>query len=385
MEPENFMTRPAVSRKLTPGGLRQRGFGLLVDTREALDTVIVGGGIIGAALFHELADRGARVCLIEQDRVGLGTTAWSGGIVRCYHDDPVLVERAIQGLTFFRSFAEQTGTRAEFIETGFLYIPHPSRHEQARSLTDRIAQSFPAQLLSSSDLDRKFGHLLSGPAEYAVWEPHAGYLDATQVTRALVRSAVRKGGRLLEGVRVDGLNRVEGRVRGVRGSTGVIAADAVVLAVGAHTPRLLDSWGISHDVWAQAIQVELRGVDSPPTDHPAYMDDVCSINGRPDPDSAGMLLGHPTGHRIDGAIERTAIDPDQSELAVTAGRRRFSWVEGSVSLGGFRAAECYAPEGRGRVAWVPEEAGLMLATGFNGGGFKLAPWAAGQAARLLAG
>ncbi|MFD4658704.1 NAD(P)/FAD-dependent oxidoreductase [Kitasatospora sp. NPDC058444] len=336
-------------------------------------------------MFHELADRGARVCLVEQDRTGLGTTAWSGGIVRCYHDDPVLVERGIQGLSFFRSFAERTGIHADFTETGFLYIPHPNRYEQARILTDRISQSFPAQLLSAADLDRKFGHILGESAEFAVWEPQAGYLDATQVTRALVRSAVRKGGRLLEGVRVDGLNRVEGRVRGVRGSTGVLAADAVVLAAGAHTPRLLDSWGIPHDLWAQAIQVELRGVDAAPKDHPAYMDDVLSVNGRPDPDSNGMLLGHPTGHRIDGAIERTAVDPQQSRLAVTAGRRRFTWVDASVPLGGFRAAECYAPDGRGRVGWVPEEPGLMLATGFNGGAFKLAPWAAGEAARLLAG
>ncbi|MFG2906708.1 NAD(P)/FAD-dependent oxidoreductase [Kitasatospora sp. NPDC048286] len=358
---------------------------LLSGTSEMLDAVVVGGGIVGAAVFHELADRGARVCLVEQDRTGLGTTAWSGGIVRCYHDDPLLVERAIQGLSFFRNFAERTGIHADFIESGFLYIPRPSMREQARSLTDRIARSFPAELLSSADLDRKFGHLLNRSAEFAVWEPQAGYLDATQVTRALVRSAVRKGGRLLEGVRVDGPNRVGGRVRGVRGSTGVVAADAVVLATGAHTPRLLDSWGVPHDLWAQAIQVELRGVDGAPADHPAYMDDVCSVNGRPDPDSAGMLLGHPTGYRVDGAIERTAVDPEQSRLAVEAGRRRFGWVEASVPLGGFRAAECYAPDGRGRVAWVPQEAGLMLATGFNGGAFKLAPWAAGEAARLLAG
>lgn len=305
--------------------------------------------------------------------------------MRCYHDDPVLVERAIQGLSFFRNFAERTGVHAEFIETGFLYIPDPNRREQARALTGRIAQSFPAQWLSSADVERKFGHLLSNSVEYAVWEPHAGYLDAMNVTRALVRSGVRKGGRLLEGVRVDSLNRVGGRVRGVRGSTGEVSADAVVLAVGAHTPRLLDSWGISHDVWAQAIQVELRGIEGSLADHPAYMDDVYSINGRPDPDSAGMLLGHPTGHCIDGAVERTAINPDQSQLALTAGAQRFNWVGRSSSLGGFRAAECYAPQGRGRVAWVPEEAGLMLATGFNGGGFKLAPWAAEEAARLLVG
>ncbi|MFB7510648.1 NAD(P)/FAD-dependent oxidoreductase [Streptomyces broussonetiae] len=350
---------------------------------EVLDAVIVGGGIMGAALFHELAGRNRKVLLVEQDRIGLGTTAWSGGIVRCYHDDPVLVDRSILGLSFYREFSRRTGIHVAFNRTGFLYIPHPSRLEHARMLTDRIAQSAPAEWLSGADAERRFGHVLSSSVEGAVWEPQAGYLDALETTRALVRAGVRKGGRVLEGVRVDGLTRTGGRVRGVRGTAGEIPADAVVLAAGAHTPRLLDSWGVRHDLWAQAIQVELRSPNGSVADHPAYMDDVYDVNGRPDPDSAGMLLGHPTGYRIEGPVGRTVVDPDQSRLALKAGARRFGWVGGSASLGGFRAAECYAPKGRARVAWVPGEAGLMLVTGFNGGGFKMAPWAAEEAARLL--
>ncbi|MBT2406341.1 MULTISPECIES: FAD-binding oxidoreductase [unclassified Streptomyces] len=356
------------------------------------DVVVIGAGVLGAAVFHELADRGASVLLVERDRGGLGTTAWSGGIVRCYHDDPAQLERAVIGWQYFREFGARTGIDVPFVESGFLYVPHPSRLEHARALVEGAAEDnskgtaeAPMEWLSSAEADRRFGHLLNRSVDGAVWEPRAGYLDPLDVTRAYLAAGRRKGGRVLEGVEAHGVLRAGGRLRGVNTGIGAISADTVVLATGAATPGLLDSWGIGHDLWAQAIQVELRLPDGPVDGHPAYMDDEYDINGRPDPESSGMLLGHPTGQRVEGRTGGLPADPGQVRRAVAAGSARFRWAAGSAPLGSLRAAECYAPDSLARVARVPGETGLLLATGFNGGGFKMAPWAAGEIARLVAG
>ncbi|MBT2458749.1 FAD-binding oxidoreductase [Streptomyces sp. ISL-86] len=348
------------------------------------DVVVIGAGVLGAAVFHELADRGASVLMVERDRGGLGTTAWSGGIVRCYHDDRTQLERAVEGWTYFQEFGDRTGVDVPFVESGFLYVPHPSRLEHARALVGTTTEA-PMEWLSSAEADRRFGHLLNRSVDGAVWEPRAGYLDPLDVTRAYLAAGRRKGGRVLEGVEAHGVLRAGGRLRGVNTGIGAISADTVVLATGAATPGLLDSWGIGHDLWAQAIQVELRLPDGPVDGHPAYMDDEYDINGRPDPESSGMLLGHPTGQRVEGRTGGLPADPGQVRRAVAAGSARFRWAAGSAPLGSLRAAECYAPDSLARVARVPGETGLLLATGFNGGGFKMAPWAAGEIARLVAG
>ncbi|MFD3694698.1 NAD(P)/FAD-dependent oxidoreductase [Streptomyces sp. NPDC058646] len=362
----------------------------------AADVVVIGGGVVGAAVFHELVDRGVAVLLVERGRAGLGTTAWSGGIVRCYHDDPTLTARALAGWRYFQEFADRTGVEVPFFESGFLYVPHPSRLAHARSVVEGAPEA-PMEWLESAEADLRFGHLLNRPVDGAVWEPRAGWSDPIDITRAYLAAGRRKGGRVLEGVEARELLRTGGRLRGIRTGAGVIAADRVVVAAGADTPRLLDSWGVPHDLWAQAVQVELRLPDGTVKDHPAYMDDVHDVNGRPDPESGGMLLGHPTGQRVDAPAGGLPADPEQTRRAVAAGSTRFRWAARSTSLGTLRASECYAPDAPhapdspdattapARVAPVPGETGLLLATGFNGGGFKMAPWAAGEIARLVTG
>ncbi|NUH39686.1 FAD-binding oxidoreductase [Streptomyces samsunensis] len=356
----------------------------MTDPVHRTDVAVVGAGVVGTAVFHELASRGARVTLVERDRAGLGTTAWSGAIVRCHHDDPVLSDRAAAGWRYFRDFAQHTGEPAAFHTGGFLYLPAPDRAAGARAEAARLGAQLPVTWLEAEEVTKHFGHLLAGPAgRGAVWEPESGWLDPAEVTHGFLRAGRRRGGTVLEGVAVHSLMRAgDGRITGVRTSAGAIRADRVVLATGAATAHLLTSWGLAHDLWAQAVQVELFRPEAPVSGQPAYTDDEFDINGRPDPDSGGVYVGHPTYHRLPSPPGREQMDAAQSRLAAAAGARRWAWLPGSRHLGGLRAAECWAPGGRARVTAHPDAPALLLATGFNGGGFKMAPWAAAEIARL---
>lgn len=356
----------------------------MTDPIHRADVVVVGAGVIGTAVFHELASRGARVTLVERDRAGLGTTAWSSGIVRCYHDDRVLSDRAAAGWQYFQNFTEHTGEPAAFHSSGFLYLPAPDWADGARAEAARLGARLPVTWLEPEEVTKHFGHLLAGPASTgAVWEPESGWLDPTEVTYGFLRAGRRHGGTVLEGVAVQSLLRSsDGRIIGVRTTTGAVQAERVVLATGAATAHLLTDWGMAHDLWAQAVQVELYQPGAPVPGQPAYTDDEFDVNGRPDPDSGGVYVGHPTQHRLPSPPGREPVDAAQSQLAAAAGIRRWGWLPGSSHLGGLRAAECWAPDGRARVAAHPDDSALLLATGFNGGGFKMAPWAAAEIARI---
>ena len=95
------------------------------------DVLIVGGGVVGAAIFHELAGDCATM-LVDRARVAHGCTAWSGGIVRCFHDDPVLSDRAVIGLQYYRQFATHTGIGVPFVESGFIFVAEPKRLDWSR-------------------------------------------------------------------------------------------------------------------------------------------------------------------------------------------------------------------------------------------------------------
>ncbi len=346
---------------------------------DRVDVIVVGGGIVGAATFFELASRGVAVTLLERNVVASGATAWSGGVVRLTHDDSESADRAVYGWRFYRSLAER-GIDVPFRETGFLYFPKPDRRAFARAEVARLECDVPIAWLDRAALEQRFGHLLADTRGGAVWEPESGWVDARDVTRALVRAGVEHGGRLVEGVQLLGLERENG----LRAETtaGDFEARAIVLATGVRTPGLLDALGIAHDLFNRDIQVDVRAPLHGPRDQPAFIDDVYDLNGRPDPASDGVLIGFPTG--LDSlSLDSAPVRPAHSRRIVAEGRKRFAWIDDSQSRGGRRHPECYAPDPLARVQAVERD--VVIATGFSGGGLKMAPWAANHVVELLAG
>jgi len=205
-----------------------------------VDAIVVGGGIVGAATFFELASRGHDVTLIERRVVASGATAWSGGVVRLMHDDPESADRAVEGWRYYRSLADR-GIDVPFHETGFLYFPLPERAAFARAEVRRLSSRAPIAWLDADALERHFGGLLADTSGGAVWEPQSGYIDPREVTRALVRAGVQHGGRLVEGVELQRIAREGGYTVCAETNAGALRARSIVLATGVRTPGLLDA------------------------------------------------------------------------------------------------------------------------------------------------
>lgn len=338
---------------------------------------VVGGGAVGAAVFHAACRAGHQVTLLERGVVAGAATARGGGVVRCLYDSVELTDAALAGLRHYRDFAGHTGVDVLFNTTGLLCFPRPDREDHARAMIDRMnAAGVPAHWLTEADIVERFPGTRGGPA---VWEPWAGCVDQVDATRAWARAGVRLGGRVHTGVEVLDLIRTDDVITGLRTSAGPIEVDVVVLAAGAGTPALLDAWGIAHDLWCQVVQVELFRPAAPLPAHPAFIDQVHDLNGR-GAGVEGVYLGHSTGRRVRTGDRVAGLDPAHTALVAGRGRHRFDWLADAEPSGGMIAADCFAPT---TTVGVRSAGGIVLAAGYNGGAFKLAPFIAARAVALV--
>ncbi len=87
------------------------------------DVVIVGGGILGLALAHELAVRGTTdVLVLEQAYLNAGASGRNGGGVRAQWSTPTMIRLARRSLERCRTFAVEMGINVWFRRGGYLFL-----------------------------------------------------------------------------------------------------------------------------------------------------------------------------------------------------------------------------------------------------------------------
>src|SRR5437764_333302 len=74
------------------------------------DIIVVGAGIVGCAIAHELASRGASVEIVDDRPVGMGATQASAGVLAPYieaREGSPLLELTARSLDLFDAFVER--------------------------------------------------------------------------------------------------------------------------------------------------------------------------------------------------------------------------------------------------------------------------------------
>src|SRR3954465_15892624 len=93
------------------------------------DIIIVGAGIVGAAIAYELARRGASVEIVDERPIGMGATQASAGVLAPYieaPDDGPLLDLTVRSLYLYDASRERvtadSGMPVSYRRTGTLDI-----------------------------------------------------------------------------------------------------------------------------------------------------------------------------------------------------------------------------------------------------------------------
>ncbi|TFV60634.1 FAD-binding oxidoreductase [Mycobacterium sp. PS03-16] len=344
---------------------------------ETAGVVIVGGGLEGAAAAWALAERGhTDVTVLEANTVGSGMTGKSSGIVRCHYGVSSLAAMATVGLEVFEKADDIFGTDIGFRQTGYVVgVSDANAENMRKSLVAQRAVGVETEEIDRSEVAKMWPWADLEPFGAFGWEARGGYGDAYQTAQAFIVSARAAGVRLRQGSEVRGLLIDGDRVRGVTLADGSeMHADTVVVATGAWTRPFLQPYGIDVPIQVHREQIVMVSPGIELGDVPVFSDLVSLQYVRPDVNSE-ILFGN------SDLADLEIADPDRYlnradeafiDLTVDKISTRFpGFTDASITSS---YAGCYdvTPDWNPVISRTGVD-GLVVAAGFSGHGFKIAP------------
>jgi sarcosine oxidase subunit beta len=256
------------------------------------DAIIIGAGVIGAAIAFELAKRGCRTLNVDKlPAAGYGPTSASCAIIRFTYSTRDGVAMAYEGSFYWKHWADYLETADErglavFHETGSVVFPDGSDRY------DRIIRLFndlrvPYELWSAEKVTTQLPYLdlhrfwpprrPDDPAFWeppetvmpqALYEPGGGYVNDPQLaTHNLQRAAEAKGATFRFRSEVESIDRANGRVSGVTLKSGErLLAPVVVNVAGPHSAMVNQMAGAVGDmlISTRPLRHEVHHIPSPP-------------------------------------------------------------------------------------------------------------------------
>jgi D-hydroxyproline dehydrogenase subunit beta len=368
---------------------------------ERADVVVIGGGIIGCAAAAIMADRGARVVLVEGLGIGAGASGRNLGAIQ-HPFDPILAPLYRESLTRYRALADASGGRFRVGRepAGLLLLNRDA--EAAGRQAARLGRAYPelrAELLAPDDVVRLEPSLTRGPA--AVRLATGFPIPPASATEAWADLAEERGAELIVGTPARPVVE-DGRAVGVTlGDGDAIVADAVLVAAGPWTPTLVDegrSWQPIHPTYGVTLQMRLG--DRAPR-HVVEEDEVDAINraaaateraALADPDSdtdadPPSLFSLASAGGI-STLGSTFLprEPDPAAIEPLLLRRAEAWLAGISEAKIVARRMCARPQsvdGRPFIGPVPGVDALFACAGHGPWGISIGPATAAIAARAV--
>lgn len=202
-----------------------------------MNITVVGAGVIGCAIAHELASRGARVVLIDSRGIGRGATRASAGILAPHIEGhiPALRDLAACSLSLYDDFVrriERDSQRViEYNRSGTLQVAlgDVEGAALAKDASVLTAAGVKCTMLDGVAVKRLEPNLSQRCAAGLVVPMH-GYVAAASLTDALADAARARGVRVVTAA----VRAIDGGTSPVRVTTDteVLESDAVVVASG---------------------------------------------------------------------------------------------------------------------------------------------------------
>jgi sarcosine oxidase / L-pipecolate oxidase len=346
--------------------------------------IVVGAGINGLTAAIELKTRGHNVVLVDPGPLPhplAASTDISKAVRRAYGADEDYTALADRSIKLWRKWNEEYSVEL-YHEVGVMFArrremkPGDFEHESFKILQRR---GHKIERMNSARFWKRFPAWNPELYRDGFLELEAGYAESGRVVATLIGRAKSLGIELREGVRFLRLDEGDDRVSGIVLDDGQrIAADSVVVAVGAWTPYLLPFTKKFFRANGQPVfhlkprQPELFASQR----FPVFGADITTTGyyGFPvNRDGVVKIANHGPGREMSPESPKRAVTAeDQGNLREFLSST-FPLLADAPIVYSRVCMYCDTHDGHFWIAPDPDRQGLVIAAGDCGHGFKFAP------------
>jgi D-hydroxyproline dehydrogenase subunit beta len=272
--------------------------------------LVVGAGVIGAAIAYRLAQGGANVTLIDAATPTSGASGRSFGWINAsFSLNTHHFALRVAAMAAHHRLAADLGDTATQWPGAISWAEEGAAQDQ--TFARLTGAGYPVRRLNRAEF-RALEPAIANPPETALHYPTEGVTDLAGLTHRLIAGAARHGARILLGLPVTGIVTQGSRVSGLQTAEGEIPADGIVLAAGTGTPDLLAPLGLTLPMLHRPAVI-VRTHPLPPLLNHILVTPAMEIRQEPD----GRLLA-PTSpnHQADDATELGASPEDLADDAI---------------------------------------------------------------------
>ncbi len=244
-----------------------------------VDTLVLGGGVVGMAIAYGLANSGERVRLLDEGDDALRAARGNFGLVWVQGKGLENLDYArwsMAAAKLWPGFAQEltalTGIDVGLSQIGGLMMclddaELAARAARVESLRQSLGVEYPYVVLNPADL-REISPWVGPDVAGAVFSPLDGHVNPLRLLRALVKAFQVRGGEMVAGVHVDRIERRGGAFH-VRADGDEHVAGRVVLAAGLGNRNLAPMVGLNAPVRPNRGQILVSERVQPFLRHPS--------------------------------------------------------------------------------------------------------------------
>jgi glycine/D-amino acid oxidase-like deaminating enzyme len=349
----------------------------------ARSIIVIGAGVFGVTAALELRRRGWRVTVVDPGplpRPAAASTDISKVVRMDYGADELYSAMGEAALSGWDRWNAAWGSPL-YHQDGFLLLtteamqPGGFEHESFELLRRR---GHAPERIRPGDLDRRFTGWDGTRYRDGYFNARAGWVESGKVLARLAADAAARGVLLAEGVAFDRLLETGDGVAGIRTTDSTeLRADVVLVAAGAWTPALLPHllgvmWTVGQPVVHLTVE---RAAEWQAPRFPVWAADISRTGwyGFPALADGTLKIGrHGPGRRVHPDEPRTVLPSELSPFREFVHESLPALSRAPIAATRL-CLYCDTFDGDFWIDRDPERAGLVVAAGDSGHGFKFAP------------